>query len=79
MQRGHGIDGRHDGVLVHKLLASYAHLRTGAGSQWAPRFVACVRSERAVRAAARPATAALASDGVPPARPPHPSLSKDPT
>ena len=46
VQRGHGIDGRHDGVLVHKLLASYAHLRTGAGSQWAPRFVAYVRSRR---------------------------------
>ena len=46
VQRGHGVDGQHDGVLVHKLLASYAHLRTDAGSQWAPRFVAFVRSER---------------------------------
>ena len=46
VQRGHGIDGRHDGVLVHRLLASYAHLRSGAGSHWAPRFVAYVREQR---------------------------------
>jgi len=54
VQRGHGVDGQHDGVLVHKLLASYAHLRTGAGSQWAPRFVAFVRSERERRRVAAP-------------------------
>ena len=51
VQRGHGVDGVHDGVLVHNLLASYAHLRSAAGSQWAPRFVAFVRRERARRAA----------------------------
>jgi len=44
------VDGRHDGVRVHQLLASYAHLRTGAGSRWAPRFVAFVRRQRALRA-----------------------------
>jgi cobyrinic acid a,c-diamide synthase len=44
MQRGHGVDGVHDGVLVHNTLASYAHLRTGAGSDWAPRFVEFVRA-----------------------------------
>jgi cobyrinic acid a,c-diamide synthase len=58
MERGHGIDGRHDGVLVHQVLASYAHLRTGAGAQWAPRFVAHVRSHRARRDRARPAPSA---------------------
>jgi cobyrinic acid a,c-diamide synthase len=52
VDRGHGIDGRHDGVLVHQVLASYAHLRTGAGSQWAPRFVAHVRNRRAAKGAA---------------------------
>ncbi len=51
VQRGHGIDGRHDGVHVHKLLASYAHLRSGAGSHWAPRFVAYVREQRERRLA----------------------------
>lgn len=48
--RGHGIDGLHDGVRVHNLLASYAHLRTAAGGHWAPRFVDFVRAERSVRA-----------------------------
>ncbi len=44
VQRGHGIDGRHDGVLVDNLLASYAHLRHCAGNPWPQRFVAFVRS-----------------------------------
>ena len=52
VQRGHGIDGRHDGVRVHKLLASYAHLRNDAGSAWAPRFAAYVRSQREQRPSA---------------------------
>ena len=51
VQRGHGIDGRHDGVLVHKLLASYAHLRTDAGSQ----LGAALRRLRAQRARTAPA------------------------
>jgi cobyrinic acid a,c-diamide synthase len=49
VQRGHGIDGHHDGLCVHNLLASYAHLRSGAGSQWAPRFVAFVQRMRGER------------------------------
>jgi cobyrinic acid a,c-diamide synthase len=40
VERGHGIDGAHDGLLHRNLLASYSHLR-GAG--WAARFVAFVR------------------------------------
>jgi cobyrinic acid a,c-diamide synthase len=51
VERGHGIDGAHDGVVVHNLLASYTHLRTGAGSQWATRFVAHVRAVRQRRPA----------------------------
>ena len=54
--RGHGIDGVHDGVLVHNLLASYAHLRSAAGASWAPRFVDFVRRQRKARA---PAAATL--------------------
>jgi cobyrinic acid a,c-diamide synthase len=57
VQRGHGIDGQHDGVLVHNLLASYAHLRTDAGSRWAPRFMAYVRSRRDRHPAAAPCDA----------------------
>ncbi|GAB4167461.1 MAG: hydrogenobyrinic acid a,c-diamide synthase (glutamine-hydrolyzing) [Rhodocyclaceae bacterium] len=41
--RGYGCDGRNDGILVHKLLASYTHLRASARYDWAARFVAFVR------------------------------------
>ena len=61
VQRGFGIDGRHDGLRVHNLLASYTHLRSAAGSGWAPRFVAFVRACRARRATRAPqASPALA-------------------
>jgi cobyrinic acid a,c-diamide synthase len=43
VQRGHGIDGRRDGVIVNNLLASYAHLRATGGNDWPARFVAFVR------------------------------------
>lgn len=52
VQRGHGIDGRHDGLLVHNVVASYTHLRTAAGSDWVPRFVAHARACRGLRPAA---------------------------
>ena len=52
VQRGHGIDGRHDGVVVHNLLASYTHLRSAAGSGWAARFIAFVRDAGQQRAQA---------------------------
>jgi cobyrinic acid a,c-diamide synthase len=62
VERGQGIDGRRDGVLVHKVLASYAHLRTAAGSNWAPRFVAYVRREsRRHEPASAPPRVALAA------------------
>ena len=44
VERGHGIDGRHDGIVHRNLLASYAHLRDVAGNPWARRFVDFVRS-----------------------------------
>jgi cobyrinic acid a,c-diamide synthase len=50
VERGHGIDGRHDGVVVKNLLASYAHLRNVAGSPWAGRFVEFVRRCKLERA-----------------------------
>lgn len=56
VKRGHGIDGERDGVVVHNLLASYAHLRDAAGARWGGRFVEFVRRQRAGRAPAqRPA------------------------
>ncbi|HYL90773.1 MAG TPA: cobyrinate a,c-diamide synthase [Burkholderiales bacterium] len=39
VERGYGIDGRHDGIVYKNLLASYAHLRDVAGHPWAERFV----------------------------------------
>ena len=43
VERGHGIDGRHDGIVHRNLLASFAHLRDVAGHPWARRFVDFVR------------------------------------
>ena len=43
VQRGHGIDGERDGVIVHNVLASYAHLRHTGGNDWPRRFMAFVR------------------------------------
>jgi cobyrinic acid a,c-diamide synthase len=44
VERGHGIDGRHDGLVRRNLLASFAHLRDVEGNPWARRFVDFVRS-----------------------------------
>ncbi|HQR12441.1 MAG TPA: hydrogenobyrinic acid a,c-diamide synthase (glutamine-hydrolyzing) [Casimicrobiaceae bacterium] len=43
VKRGHGVDGRRDGIVLHNVLASYAHLRSGGGNAWAARFVDFVR------------------------------------
>ena len=43
VERGYGIDGRHDGIIHRNLLASYTHLRDVAGHHWAARFVDFVR------------------------------------
>jgi len=43
VRRGHGIDGQRDGIVVHNVLASYAHLRCAGGNAWAARFVDFVR------------------------------------
>ncbi len=60
VRRGHGIDGRHDGILVNNLLASYTHLRTIGSCYWATRFVAFVRQHRQKRlAVSRDALGAL--------------------
>jgi len=49
VRRGHGIDGRHDGVVVGNLLASYAHRHSAGVDGWAPRFMAFVQQQRAER------------------------------
>jgi len=43
VKRGHGVDGRRDGIVVRNVLASYAHLRSTGGCDWAARFVDFVR------------------------------------
>ncbi len=53
--RGYGIDGRHDGLVIGNLLASYTHLRDVEANRWAQRFVAFVRARKA---ATTPAVAA---------------------
>jgi cobyrinic acid a,c-diamide synthase len=43
VERGQGLDGRHDGLVYRNLLASYAHLRHTVSHPWAERFVDFVR------------------------------------
>ncbi|MCC6776527.1 MAG: cobyrinate a,c-diamide synthase [Hyphomicrobiales bacterium] len=47
--RGHGIDGRHDGIVKGNALGSFCHLRSTARSgNWTSRFVAFVRACRSI-------------------------------
>ena len=41
--RGHGLDGRHDGLVQGNLLASFSHQRDTDANHWAECFVAFVR------------------------------------
>jgi len=59
VERGYGIDGRHDGIVHKNLLASYAHLRDVAGNRWARRFVEFIR-RRKYSVASAPAAHAFA-------------------
>ena len=43
VQRGHGIDGERDGIVVGNVLASYTHLRAAGGCDWPRRFAGFVR------------------------------------
>jgi cobyrinic acid a,c-diamide synthase len=43
VQRGTGVDGKHDGIVVNNLLACYSHMRDTQQHHWAQRFVAFVR------------------------------------
>jgi cobyrinic acid a,c-diamide synthase len=56
VERGYGVDGERDGIVIDNLLASYCHLRMAGGCGWTDRFVAFVRTHRdRLRAAALPA------------------------
>jgi cobyrinic acid a,c-diamide synthase len=43
VERGHGVDGRRDGIVYKNLLASYTHLRATANCDWPARFVRFAR------------------------------------
>ncbi len=43
VKRGHGTDGKRDGIVSNNLLASYAHLRGTGDCGWPARFVAFAR------------------------------------
>jgi len=45
VERGYGINGERDGLIVHNLLASYTHLRTIGSCYWATRFVSFIRRQ----------------------------------
>lgn len=56
VERGHGIDGRFDGIVRHNMLASYTHLRATAGCDWPDRFMRFARACRARRSTLENAT-----------------------
>ena len=60
VRRGYGVDGENDGIVVRNLVASYSHLRSIAGADWARQFVDFVAHASAARAdhAAEPVDAA---------------------
>tara|TARA_B100000315_G_scaffold246469_1_gene273790 strand:- start:9269 stop:10762 length:1494 start_codon:yes stop_codon:yes gene_type:complete len=50
VDRGYGLDGQQDGLLFHKVLASYAHLHSNAAPWWAPEFVRLINQTRSLPA-----------------------------
>lgn len=52
--RGTGIDGKHDGLLINKLVAGFAHQRHTAANPWIERFVAYIRREQSAKQQAKP-------------------------
>jgi cobyrinic acid a,c-diamide synthase len=46
VERGYGIDGNRDGLVLHNLLASYTHLRSIGSCYWATRFVSFIRRQQ---------------------------------
>ncbi|HFC05141.1 MAG TPA: hydrogenobyrinic acid a,c-diamide synthase (glutamine-hydrolyzing), partial [Rhizobiales bacterium] len=43
--RGHGIDGKRDGIVIKNMLANFCHLRQTGANKWASNFVAFVREK----------------------------------
>jgi cobyrinic acid a,c-diamide synthase len=55
--RGHGVNGEHDGLVHRNVLASYAHLRSVGGANWAARFVLFVAQRKSAQRKTRAITA----------------------
>ena len=54
--RGQGVNGTHDGIVMHNMVANYAHLRSTSRCRWAEAFTAFVRQKKQERGdAASPA------------------------
>ncbi|MDD9856530.1 MAG: cobyrinate a,c-diamide synthase [Gammaproteobacteria bacterium] len=47
VQRGHGINGRFDGLVHANVLANYSHFRNTAANPWIARFISFVRAHKA--------------------------------
>lgn len=45
VERGHGIDGKNDGIVVHNTLANFCHFRHTEACRWAQGFVNFVREK----------------------------------
>lgn len=45
VERGHGITGQRDGLILNNLLASYTHLRAIGSCNWASRFVKFIQRQ----------------------------------
>lgn len=50
--RGQGIDGNHDGIVMHNMVAGYAHLRSTSRCRWAEAFTGFVRHKKQQRGGA---------------------------
>lgn len=53
VERGHGMDGRHDGYLYRNLLAAYCHRRGSGEAGWIAPFLDLVRARTHARLPAR--------------------------
>lgn len=46
VQRGYGVDGQRDGIVIRNLFASFTHRRATSRDRWTDQFVAFVRQKR---------------------------------
>jgi cobyrinic acid a,c-diamide synthase len=64
VKRGHGVDGKHDGIVLNNMLASYTHLRDAAGSAWVDGFVDFVRQRKQAQQSVAGARTLLVNGGM---------------